>query len=68
MNSIESRTKVWMDGDPDPRTRAELGSLLDSGTIGELEDRMNGSLEFGTAGLRGVVEGGSNRMNRSARC
>jgi phosphomannomutase len=26
---------------------------------------MNGNLEFGTAGLRGVVEGGSNRMNRA---
>jgi phosphomannomutase len=65
MDSIESRTTAWIDGDPDPQTRAELRSLLETGAIADLEDRMNGSLEFGTAGLRGVVEGGSNRMNRA---
>lgn len=33
--------------------------------MAELADRMDGTLEFGTAGLRGKVEAGSNRMNRA---
>jgi phosphomannomutase len=65
MSDILATTQAWIDGDPDPRTRAELSALLDSGETDELGDRMNGNLEFGTAGLRGVVEGGSNRMNRA---
>jgi phosphomannomutase len=65
MSDILEITKAWIDGDPDPKTRAELSALVDAGAAEELADRMNGSLEFGTAGLRGVVEGGSNRMNRA---
>jgi phosphomannomutase len=65
MSDILVTTRAWIDGDPDPVTRAELSRLLDGDALGELEDRMNGSLVFGTAGLRGVVEGGSNRMNRA---
>jgi phosphomannomutase len=58
-------TERWIAGDPDPVTRAELEALLDAGDGAELAERMAGSLQFGTAGLRGVVEGGSNRMNRA---
>ncbi len=65
MSDIRATTRAWIDGDPDPVTRAELSGLLDADALGELADRMNGSLAFGTAGLRGVVEGGSNRMNRA---
>jgi phosphomannomutase len=65
MTDIRQLTQAWIDGDPDPVTRAELKNLLDAGATAELESRMDGSLEFGTAGLRGVVEGGSNRMNRA---
>jgi phosphomannomutase len=65
MDDIYRITQTWIDGDPDPQTRSELIALLNTGASEELEDRMNGSLEFGTAGLRGVVEGGSNRMNRA---
>lgn len=65
MSDILSATRSWIEGDPDPVTRAELAALVNSGATAELEDRMNGSLVFGTAGLRGVVEGGSNRMNRA---
>jgi phosphomannomutase len=39
--------------------------LIDADDLGELADRMAGTLEFGTAGLRGRVEAGSNRMNRA---
>lgn len=59
------RTVAWIDGDPDPVTRAELQSLLDSGDTAALEERMGPMLRFGTAGIRGVVEAGSSRMNRA---
>lgn len=65
MSDVVERARAWILGDPDPRTRAELGALLDSGDRAELADRMDGTLAFGTAGLRGVVEAGSNRMNRA---
>ncbi len=60
-----ARTRDWIAGDPDPDTRAELERLLDAGSMAELAERMAGTLQFGTAGLRGRVEGGSNRMNRA---
>lgn len=65
MNDLERRTKAWIEGDPDPKTRAELTALLANGDDDLLAERMNGTLEFGTAGIRGVVEAGSNRMNRA---
>ena len=65
MSDVVERARAWILGDPDHRTRAELSALLDSGNRTELADRMDGALAFGTAGLRGVVEAGSNRMNRA---
>ncbi|CAH7426389.1 Phosphoglucomutase [Vibrio chagasii] len=54
----------WLARDPDPRTREELQHLIDEGVHDELEDRFTQRLEFGTAGLRGKVGCGPNRMNR----
>ena len=54
----------WLARDPDPRTREELQHLIDEGMHEELEDRFTQRLEFGTAGLRGKVGCGPNRMNR----
>ena len=54
----------WLARDPDPRTREELQHLIDEGVHYELEDRFSQRLEFGTAGLRGKVGCGPNRMNR----
>jgi phosphomannomutase len=39
--------------------------MVASGDTEELTERMAGTLAFGTAGIRGVVEAGSNRMNRA---
>ena len=66
MNDIIDKAVVWITADPDPSTRSELGALIESGDLDELAERMDGALAFGTAGLRGAVEAGSNRMNRAS--
>ena len=64
-DGVLSRAREWMAGDPDPETRGEMAGLIAAGRTAELADRMAGNLAFGTAGLRGAVEAGSNRMNRA---
>ncbi len=64
MTDLLTQAKSWLAQDPDPATRAELAALIDSGATDELEDRFKAMLEFGTAGLRGALGAGPNRMNR----
>ncbi|MEV4380101.1 phospho-sugar mutase [Streptosporangium sp. NPDC049644] len=54
----------WLAQDPDPDTRAELTELLERGDGDALRERFGAKLEFGTAGLRGELGAGPNRMNR----
>lgn len=54
----------WLERDPDPKTREELQHLVDINDQQELNDRFGSRLAFGTAGLRGKVGAGPNRMNR----
>ena len=62
--SLAARASAWRDADPDPQTRAELGELLASGDTAALADRFDGSLAFGTAGIRAEIGAGPMRMNR----
>ena len=63
---LRSRVTAWIAEDPDERDRRELTELLHAdGAEAELADRFGGRLEFGTAGLRGAVAAGPNRMNRA---
>lgn len=60
-----TRAKAWLAEDPDPETRAELEGLIEAGDEPALADRFAGTLQFGTAGLRGEIGAGPMRMNRS---
>ncbi|MBN2195599.1 MAG: phospho-sugar mutase [Polyangiaceae bacterium] len=57
--------QAWIDADPDPNTQSELAALVAAADNDALADRVGGELAFGTAGLRGIVGAGSNRMNRA---
>lgn len=63
-DDLLDRVQAWIDQDPDPVTRSELESLLADGDESDLRDRFNTRIGFGTAGLRGQLGGGPNRMNR----
>ncbi|MFJ4226666.1 phospho-sugar mutase [Paenarthrobacter nicotinovorans] len=62
--------RQWAAQDPDPTTTAALLELADlaaagdAGAAQELGDSFNGTLQFGTAGLRAALGPGPNRMNR----
>ena len=62
--------RAWLAEDPDPATAAELEALIakteagDPDAADELADAFDSTLQFGTAGLRGRLGPGSNRMNR----
>ena len=64
---LRARAERWIADDVDPSAQDELRTLLKSPDLGrtDLADRFAGTLEFGTAGLRGVVGAGPNRMNRA---
>lgn len=59
---INSLYSEWLEkAVADPDLNAELESI--KGNDDEILDRFYKSLEFGTAGLRGVIGAGTNRMN-----
>jgi phosphomannomutase len=62
---LREKVKLWIAQDPDPVTRQELEGLLTRNADEELAERFSGTLEFGTAGLRGTLGGGPRRMNRA---
>ena len=65
-----AQARAWMRQDPDHETRDELAAVItraasgDETAIADLDDRFSTRLAFGTAGLRGALGAGSNRMNR----
>ncbi|PBC84708.1 MULTISPECIES: phospho-sugar mutase [unclassified Streptomyces] len=65
-----NRAQAWLAEDPDPETREELSKLIEAAAgddliAAELAARFAGTLQFGTAGLRGELGAGPMRMNRS---
>lgn len=63
--------RAWIADDPDQQTATSLEHILaeaeagDAAAVADLEDRFSGPLVFGTAGLRGEIAAGPNRMNRA---
>ncbi|MER6752383.1 phospho-sugar mutase [Streptomyces fungicidicus] len=64
-DALIAQAQAWLAEDPDPDTREELARLIDAGDHAELTARFSGTLQFGTAGLRGELGAGPMRMNRS---
>lgn len=66
---VFDRARRWADHDPDPATASSLKGDVeaaradDEEALARVRAAMNGPLEFGTAGLRGVVGPGESRMN-----
>ncbi|PFG33716.1 phospho-sugar mutase [Sanguibacter antarcticus] len=78
LHQLIEQAERWIADDPDEKTRADLTTLLHTAgspddeldepraqAFLELEDRFSGLLQFGTAGLRGAMAAGPNRMNRA---
>jgi phosphomannomutase len=69
------RAAQWLEQDPDPETRSELEQIIrqaeaasaegQTRALSDLAERFSGPLEFGTAGLRGILGAGESRMNRA---
>ncbi|MEV0525382.1 phospho-sugar mutase [Streptomyces sp. NPDC050439] len=64
-SELIARAQAWLAEDPDPETREELAKLIETADTAELAARFSGTLQFGTAGLRGELGAGPMRMNRS---
>ncbi|MFD8415709.1 phospho-sugar mutase [Streptomyces sp. NPDC059650] len=64
-DDLITRARAWLAEDPDQETADELAALIEAGDTAELADRFSGTLQFGTAGLRGELGAGPMRMNRS---
>ncbi|GHB18315.1 phosphomannomutase [Streptomyces umbrinus] len=64
-DGLTARAKAWLAEDPDAETREELAKLIDAEDTAELTARFSGTLQFGTAGLRGELGAGPMRMNRA---
>jgi phosphoglucomutase len=62
-SEILERAKQYIAEEQDKQFRQEVEALVAKNDVKELEDRFYQTLEFGTGGLRGIMGGGTNRMN-----
>ena len=63
LKEVTARAQVWLDGNYDAETKAEVRQLLDAEDKTELIEAFYKDLEFGTGGLRGIMGAGTNKMN-----
>lgn len=63
LNEVIARAQVWLAGNYNEETKAEVRRMLDAEDKTELIESFYKDLEFGTGGLRGIMGAGTNRMN-----
>ena len=63
LKEVTARAQVWLDGNYDAETKAEVRQMLDAADKTLLIEAFYKDLEFGTGGLRGIMGAGTNRMN-----
>jgi phosphomannomutase len=64
LETLIQQARSWIDQDPDAETVAELEQLIADSNEAALIERFGQRIGFGTAGLRGLLGAGPNRMNR----
>jgi len=60
---LQKKAISYIEYESDPHFRQEVLTSLDEHAVEDLNDRFYTSLSFGTAGMRGVIGGGTNRIN-----
>ena len=61
--SIYAKARAYVESELDSHFRKEVIDSLDEHADDDLFDRFYTSLSFGTAGMRGIIGGGTNRIN-----
>jgi len=64
LETLIQKTRNWIEQDPDAETIGELEKLISDSDEAGLAERFGQRIGFGTAGLRGLLGAGPNRMNR----
>lgn len=64
LEQVVSKANIWLAGDYDAETKAEVQRMLDNADKSELMESFYRDLEFGTGGLRGIMGVGTNRINK----
>jgi phosphomannomutase len=64
LEAFVQQARSWIKQDPDAETVAELEELIAASDESGLAERFGQRIGFGTAGLRGLLGAGPNRMNR----
>jgi len=62
-DSVKAEILAWLKLGLEPELREELETLIRSNAVSELADAFNGTIEFGTGGMRGPMGVGTNRLN-----
>lgn len=60
---VREKAQYWLENVEDDELLRQLNELLANGSKQEIEDAFFQDLSFGTAGLRGIIGPGTNRMN-----